>query len=86
MPSWRTSSTDVSADCSMACARAMTRANEPAPTPNKPTSNPHQQLETSLSENFGLPVKLQANDKRRGKLTVSFRNAAEMERLLKALQ
>ena len=59
---------------------------EPAPTPNKPASNPHQQLESSLSENFGLPVKLQANDKGRGKLTVSFRNAAEMERLLKALQ
>jgi len=34
MPNWRTSSTDVSADCSMACAKAMTRANELAPTPN----------------------------------------------------
>lgn len=60
--------------------------DEPKPEPAKAKANPHAQTESRLAESFGLPVKLQANDKGRGKLTVSFRNPAEMERLLKALQ
>ena len=48
-------------------------------------ARPHQGLEQSLSESVGLPVKLQANDKGRGKLTVSFSSAEEMKRLLERL-
>ncbi len=42
-------------------------------------------LEKQLSESFGLPVRLQQTDAGRGKLTVSFRSAAELEKLLKLI-
>ncbi len=43
-------------------------------------------LEKQLSERIGLPVRLQQTDAGRGKLTVSFRSAAELEKLLGLLK
>ena len=43
-------------------------------------------LETELSQRIGLPVKLQQNDKGRGKLVVSFKSQSELDRLLKTLK
>ena len=53
--------------------------------PKAVAPRPHQEVETQLSQAIGLPVKLQSNDKGRGKLVVAFKNREEMERLLQAL-
>ena len=45
---------------------------------------PHK-LASVLSQRIGLPVKLQQNDKGRGKLVVAFKNQTELDKLLKAL-
>lgn len=58
---------------------------EPKEATRKPQGNPHQQLETTLSERFGLPVSLQANDKGRGKLVLSFKTQEQMQKLLDQL-
>jgi ParB family chromosome partitioning protein len=42
-------------------------------------------LEQELTERIGLPVRLQQNEQGKGKLTVAFRDAAELERLLERL-
>lgn len=42
-------------------------------------------LEQELTQKIGLPVRLQQNDAGRGRLTVSFRNAAELKALLARL-
>lgn len=39
-------------------------------------------LEQELTQKFGLPVRLQQSDSGRGRLTVSFRNPAELQALL----
>lgn len=43
-------------------------------------------LESELSQRIGLPVKLQQNEHGRGKLVVSFKTQAELDRLLKSLR
>ncbi|MGH8455700.1 MAG: ParB/RepB/Spo0J family partition protein [Stenotrophobium sp.] len=43
-------------------------------------------LESELAQRIGLPVKLQQNDKGRGKLVVAFRNQIELDRLMQALK
>ena len=58
---------------------------EPKAAARKPQANPHQQLESSLSERFGLPVSLQANDQGRGKLVLSFKSREQMQKLLDQL-
>ncbi len=45
----------------------------------------HASVEKALSERIGLPVRVQANDKGRGKLTVSFRSREEMQALIDRL-
>lgn len=52
----------------------------------KPAKKPSPLIEKQISERIGLPVRLQQSDNGRGKLTVSFRNAAELEKLLGALK
>lgn len=51
---------------------------KPAARPAAPASA----LESRIRETIGLPVKLSQNQAGRGKLTVSFRNAKELETLL----
>ncbi|WP_428311361.1 ParB/RepB/Spo0J family partition protein [Hydrocarboniphaga sp.] len=46
------------------------------------TAPPATELETRIRETIGLPVKLSQNQAGRGKLTVVFRNAKELEALL----
>lgn len=58
---------------------------EQDPPPKPPAERPHAGIEKTLSASVGLPVKLQANDKGRGKLTVSFGSEEEMQRLLERL-
>lgn len=58
-------------------------SEEPAPAPRAPARD--VALERRLSERIGLPVRLRADDKGRGKLTVSFRSRKEMEALLARL-
>lgn len=53
-------------------------------SPTAPRAAPHK-LASVLTQRIGLPVKLQQNDKGRGKLVVAFRNQAELDKLLKAL-
>lgn len=43
-------------------------------------------LESELTQRIGLPVKLQQNEQGRGKLVVSFKSQAELDRLLKSLR
>ncbi len=57
--------------------------SKPVPKPAKKAAAPA--LEKQLSERFGLPVRLQQTDAGRGRLTVSFRSAAELEKLLKLI-
>lgn len=51
----------------------------------KPAPVAGHRLEAQFTQRIGLPVKLQQNDKGRGKLVVAFRNQAELDRLLAAL-
>ncbi len=43
-------------------------------------------LEQELAQSIGLPVKLQQTDTGRGRISISFRSAAELERLLARLK
>lgn len=52
----------------------------------KPVGAVPHELETELRERLGLPLKLQQNDKGRGKLVVTFKNKAELDKLMKALR
>lgn len=56
----------------------------PTPPTRAPQPQPHA-LASSLTQRIGLPVKLQQNDKGRGKLVVAFKNQTELNRLLKLL-
>ncbi|HEX4871661.1 MAG TPA: ParB/RepB/Spo0J family partition protein [Nevskiaceae bacterium] len=47
---------------------------------------PPSEIESRLTQRLGLPVSLVQNARGRGKLTVSFRNASELERVLLALR
>jgi len=58
---------------------------EPDRPRTKPAAVSGGDLESSLSQRIGLPVKLQQNAQGRGRLTVAFKNAGELEKLLKAL-
>ncbi len=58
--------------------------SKPAPRATKKAIAPV--LEKQLSERLGLPVRLQQSDTGRGRLTVSFRSAAELEKLLGLLK
>jgi ParB family chromosome partitioning protein len=55
-------------------------------TKTKPAAPAAQGLESELRQRIGLPVKLQQNDQGRGKLTVAFKNPAELDKLLKLLR
>lgn len=55
---------------------------KPPRTRRPPTDSP---LELQLRERIGLPVKLLQSEQGRGRLTVSFRNAQELEKLLALL-
>jgi ParB family chromosome partitioning protein len=59
--------------------------SKPAPAA-KPAVTAPSALESDLRQRIGLPVTLQQNDKGRGKLTVAFKNQAELDKLLKALK
>lgn len=48
----------------------------------RPARHHGSKLEHELSARIGLPVRLQQGDKGRGKLTVTFRNADELQQLL----
>jgi ParB family chromosome partitioning protein len=54
--------------------------------PRRAAPAPSSDLEQRLAGRFGLPVRLQQNGAGRGKLTVSFRSAQELDRLLAALE
>ncbi|HUP91347.1 MAG TPA: ParB/RepB/Spo0J family partition protein [Solimonas sp.] len=56
--------------------------NESKPKATRRTGG---KLEKELAERIGLPVRLQQNEQGRGRLTVSFRDAAELQQLLKRL-
>lgn len=56
------------------------------PAAVKPTAVAPSAIESDLRQRIGLPLTLQQNDKGRGKLTVAFKNQAELEKLLKALK
>ncbi|TXH04724.1 MAG: ParB/RepB/Spo0J family partition protein [Nevskiaceae bacterium] len=58
---------------------------KPGATAKPAAAAPHR-LEQELRQRIGLPVRLQQNDKGRGKLTVAFKNQAELDRLLQALR
>ncbi|MGH8504863.1 MAG: ParB/RepB/Spo0J family partition protein [Stenotrophobium sp.] len=58
-------------------SRPVQPAHAPQPVPHK--------LTALLTQRIGLPVKLQQNDKGRGKLVVAFKNQTELNRLLKLL-
>jgi ParB family chromosome partitioning protein len=58
----------------------------PASTKAKSAPSKGHRLESELSERIGLPVKLQQNEQGRGKLVVSFKSQAELDRLLKSLR
>ena len=53
---------------------------------SKPATPVVHGLESELRQRIGLPVKLQQNEKGRGKLTVAFKNQVELDKLLKALR
>lgn len=53
--------------------------------PRRATPTPASDLEQKLAGRFGLPVRLQQNEAGRGKLTVSFRSAKELDQLIAAL-
>jgi ParB family chromosome partitioning protein len=55
-------------------------------TKTRPAAPAAQGLESELRQRIGLPVKLQQNDKGRGKLTVAFKNPAELDKLLQLLR
>lgn len=59
--------------------------DDPAPAAKKaaPVAAP---LETELARKWGAGVKLQQNAQGRGKLTIAFKSAAELERLLAVLR
>lgn len=75
----------VSGQLSVRATEALVQA-KPAPATVKPTATAPSALESDLRQRIGLPVTLQQNDKGRGKLTVSFKNQAELDKLLKALR
>lgn len=54
----------------------------------KTKSAPRQghKLEAELHQRIGLPVQLQQNEQGRGKLVVSFKSQAELDKLLKAIR
>lgn len=51
----------------------------------RPAKAPTPPLERELAQKIGLPVRLQQNDAGRGRLSISFRNADELQRLLARL-
>lgn len=65
-----------------------TEALVQAPTTTKTKMAPSKghRLESELAQRIGLPVKLQQNEQGRGKLVVSFKSQAELDRLLKSLR
>lgn len=59
----------------------------PAEPKPRPTPTPViGQIEEELSGRIGLPVKVQQNDRGRGKLTVSFKSNSELQKLLGLLR
>ena len=60
----------------------------PVTTASKTKAAPNKghRLESELTQRIGLPVKLQQNEQGRGKLVVSFKSQAELDRLLKSLR
>jgi ParB family chromosome partitioning protein len=58
-----------------------------AQSAEKSKAKPHKssKLETELAQRIGLPVRVQQNEQGRGKLTVSFKSQAELDKLLKSL-
>ena len=74
----------VSGQLSVRATEALVQA-KPAPAA-KPAAPAPSALESDLRQRIGLPVTLQQNDKGRGKLTVAFKNQAELDKLLKALR
>lgn len=67
-----------------ALVQAAQQRGDSAPKRARPVSA--SELEQRLSGRFGLPVRLQQNPAGHGKLTVSFRSAQDLERLLGALE
>ena len=57
-----------------------------APKKTKSTPSKGHRLESELTQRIGLPVKLIQNEQGRGKLVVSFKSQAELDRLLKSLR
>lgn len=74
----------VSGQLSVRATEALVQA-KPAPAAKPATAAPSA-LESDLRQRIGLPVTLQQNNKGRGKLTVAFKNQAELDKLLKALR
>ena len=75
----------VSGQLSVRATEALLQA-KPAASAAKPAATAPSSLESDLRQRIGLPVTLQQNDKGRGKLTVAFKNQAELDKLLKALK
>lgn len=55
-------------------------------TARPPREQARSPLESQLRERIGLPVRVQQNEHGRGRLTVSFSNAQELERLIALLR
>ena len=75
----------VSGQLSVRATEALVQSR-PAPAAAKPSASAPSAVESELRQRIGLPVTLQQNDKGRGKLTVAFKNQAELDKLLKALK
>ena len=65
---------------------ALMQAPTSAPAPAErqpPVSPPVPEMQTLLAKRFGLPVKLQQDARGRGRITISFRNASELDSLVR---
>ena len=61
------------------------KSPDTAPAP-RPSVAPQPELERRLSSALGLPVQLQGSAQGRGKVVIRYRDAAELQRLLGALE
>jgi ParB family chromosome partitioning protein len=61
-------------------------AHKPVPAKAAPRRNGRSALEQELSDKVGLPVQVKQSQSGRGKLTVSFTDKSELDKLLKLLR
>ena len=52
----------------------------------KPAGSPHAEVIESLSRHFGTGVKIRANNKGAGQISIAFKNEAEFDRIRQLLE